>query len=291
MARERRQRWRPYIEELPRREARHLQSGRLANNCCTGAHLRTGTTPDMRRVPGKDATDGSPRRREDKTPPRSHTEAHRRPSASIASRAIGHLHLPGEGVRPPLLPSADAARQRSSRRACRGARRGRHHDRWRVSTDGGGAMRAHRDTVNMHGELLAREPVTPERAAFVLPLCMAMQAHVQVHLPERPATLRRWPSNYPNFVQRRSTSPMMMLLPGRVRSSPAAPTCMLIYCYHYIYYASFDTDEADDAGLHQLMDTDEAIDDANTPTSTPTSSCARRSKAKIEHDDHTTTAV
>jgi len=84
-------------------------------------------------------------------------------------------------------------------------------------------MRAHRDAVyvqlyctlprSMHGELLAWEPVTPERAAFVLPLCMAMQAHVQVHLQERPATLRRWPSNYPNCVQRRSTSPMMMMLP------------------------------------------------------------------------------
>ncbi|WVZ62480.1 hypothetical protein U9M48_012228 [Paspalum notatum var. saurae] len=74
--------------------------------------LTSRTTSDTRRVPGKDATDGSPRRREDKPPPSARTEARRRPSASIASRAIGHLHLPGEGVRPPLLPSADAARQK-----------------------------------------------------------------------------------------------------------------------------------------------------------------------------------
>ncbi|WVZ91301.1 hypothetical protein U9M48_037490 [Paspalum notatum var. saurae] len=129
--------------------------------------LTSRTTSDTRRVPGKDATDGSPRGREDKPPRSVHTEARRRPSASIASRAIGHLHLPGEGVRPPLLPSADAARPKElptgvrivqhlgrlhcrppmPRRAARQEQPRRHHDRRRVSTDGGGAMRAHRDAV------------------------------------------------------------------------------------------------------------------------------------------------
>jgi len=56
--------------------------------------------------------------------------------------------------------------------------------------------------------------------------------------------------------------------------------------YYYIYYAPFDTDEADDAGLHRLMDTDEAMDDADTPTPTPTPSHARRSEAKTEDDNH-----
>ncbi|WVZ62891.1 hypothetical protein U9M48_012583 [Paspalum notatum var. saurae] len=63
---------------------------------------------------------------------------------------------------------------------------------------------------------------------------------------------------------------------------------MLIYyyCYHYIYNAPFNTDKPDGAGLHRLMDTDEAMDDADTPTPTPTPSHARRSEAKIEDDDH-----
>ncbi|WVZ77562.1 hypothetical protein U9M48_025416 [Paspalum notatum var. saurae] len=47
--------------------------------------------------------------------------------------------------------------------------------------------------------------------------------------------------------------------------------CMLIY---YLYcdnlHAPFDTDEADHTGLQRLMDTNEAMDDAGTPTSTPT---------------------
>ncbi|WVZ57504.1 hypothetical protein U9M48_007883 [Paspalum notatum var. saurae] len=62
---------------------------------------------------------------------------------------------------------------------------------------------------------------------------------------------------------------------------------MLIY---YLYYnnlhAPFDTDKADDAELHRLMDTDEAMDDADTSTSTPTPSHARRSETKTEDDDH-----
>ncbi|WVZ93073.1 hypothetical protein U9M48_039086 [Paspalum notatum var. saurae] len=60
---------------------------------------------------------------------------------------------------------------------------------------------------------------------------------------------------------------------------------LLIYYYHHIYNAPSNTDEADDAGLHRLMDTDEAMDDVDTPTSTPTPSHARRSEAKTENDD------
>jgi len=74
----------------------------------------------------------------------------------------------------------------------------------------------------------------------------------------------------------------------RLIQSSYTNLCMLIY---YLYYddnlhAPFDTDEADDAGLHRLMDTDEAMDDADTPASTPTPSYARRSEAKTEDDDH-----
>ncbi|WVZ79079.1 hypothetical protein U9M48_026704 [Paspalum notatum var. saurae] len=61
---------------------------------------------------------------------------------------------------------------------------------------------------------------------------------------------------------------------------------MIYYLYYNNLHAPFDTDEADDAGLHRLMDTDEAIDDADTPTSIPTPSHARRSEAKTEDDDH-----
>ncbi|WVZ69507.1 hypothetical protein U9M48_018281 [Paspalum notatum var. saurae] len=60
----------------------------------------------------------------------------------------------------------------------------------------------------------------------------------------------------------------------------------MLMIYYYIYYTPFDTDEADDAGLHRLMDTDEAMDDADTPTPTPTPSHTRRSEAKTEDDDH-----
>ncbi|WVZ62680.1 hypothetical protein U9M48_012395 [Paspalum notatum var. saurae] len=71
-----------------------------------------------------------------------------------------------------------------------------------------------------------------------------------------------------------------------VRSSSGyTDLSMLIYHYHYMYNAPFDTDEADDAGLHRLMDTDKAMDDADTPTSTSTPSHARINKAKIEDDD------
>ncbi|WVZ70133.1 hypothetical protein U9M48_018825 [Paspalum notatum var. saurae] len=71
-----------------------------------------------------------------------------------------------------------------------------------------------------------------------------------------------------------------------VRSSSGyTDLSMLIYYYHYVYNAPFDTDEADDAGLHQLMDTDKAMDDADTPTSTSTPSHARISEAKTEDDD------
>ncbi|WVZ78746.1 hypothetical protein U9M48_026403 [Paspalum notatum var. saurae] len=70
-----------------------------------------------------------------------------------------------------------------------------------------------------------------------------------------------------------------------VPSGPATPTCCMLMIY-YIYYAPFDTDEADDAGLHRLMDIDEAMDDADMPTSTPTPSHAWRSEAKTKDDDH-----
>ncbi|WVZ91089.1 hypothetical protein U9M48_037305 [Paspalum notatum var. saurae] len=61
---------------------------------------------------------------------------------------------------------------------------------------------------------------------------------------------------------------------------------LIYYLYYNNHHAPFDTDEADDAGLHRLMDTDEAMDDADTPTSTPTPSHARRSEAKTEDDNH-----
>ncbi|WVZ85191.1 hypothetical protein U9M48_032141 [Paspalum notatum var. saurae] len=62
---------------------------------------------------------------------------------------------------------------------------------------------------------------------------------------------------------------------------------MLMIYYHFCNYlhAPFDTDETDDAGLHRLMDTDEAMDDADMPTPTPTPSHARRSEAKTEDDE------
>ncbi|WVZ88114.1 hypothetical protein U9M48_034665 [Paspalum notatum var. saurae] len=61
------------------------------------------------------------------------------------------------------------------------------------------------------------------------------------------------------------------------------PHMLMVYCLYYDnLHAPFDTDEADDVGLHRLMDTDEAMDDADmpTPTPTPTPSHARRSEAK-----------
>jgi len=66
---------------------------------------------------------------------------------------------------------------------------------------------------------------------------------------------------------------------------------LIYYLYNDNPHAPFDTDEADNAGLHRLTDTDEAMDDADTPTSTSTPPHARRSEAKIEDDDHTTTAA
>ncbi|WVZ71612.1 hypothetical protein U9M48_020180 [Paspalum notatum var. saurae] len=82
---------------------------------------------------------------------------------------------------------------------------------------------------------------------------------------------------------------MMMTLPSTSHPVQLHLTgCMLMiyYIYYYIYCAPFDTDEADDAGLHRLMDIDEAMDDADRPTSTPTPSHARRSEAKTEDDNH-----
>ncbi|WVZ50721.1 hypothetical protein U9M48_001949 [Paspalum notatum var. saurae] len=60
---------------------------------------------------------------------------------------------------------------------------------------------------------------------------------------------------------------------------------MIYYRYYDNLHAPFDTDEADDAGLHRLMDTDEAMDDADTRTSTSTPSHARISEAKTEDYD------